>query len=438
MSALLQQTPGEIAAMLQHRGPGRVCFVRDPGGALRASDPSLQTLGDEIARLGDYAEHEAVFLAVGPETGALFGAFVHRTTRGQALGGLRHWPYPDFEAYLRDGLRLAVGMGRKAALAGLWWGGGKGIIARQPGDGWCEADYRSQLYAEYGRFVTSLRGAYVTGEDAGTTPSDMAVIYRHTRFATCVPCEVGGSGNPSDMTAAGVVCAIRAALDFTGAGPLAGKRIAMQGAGNVGSCMIERLLAEGIGELVVSETSAEQREVLLDRFSSSMVEVRAGDLDDGSILAEHCDVLVPNALGAVLNEKSIPGIRAPIVCGAANNQLADEQRDARALANLDIVWVPDFVANRMGIVACSNEHAGSLPGDPLIEQHLDADWPGGIHRVTQRILTRARDEGMTTLEAANALAAVHAEEPHPIWGNRAQRIIDALYVEHRRDGPLGP
>ena len=88
-------------------------------------------------------------------------------------------------------------------------------------------------------------------------------------------------------------------------------------------------------------------------------------------------------------------------------------------------------------LACGNEHAGSLPGDPLIEQHLDADWPGGIHRVTQRILTRARDEGMTTLEAANALAEMRAEEPHPIWGGRARRIIDALYVEHRRDGTPG-
>jgi len=434
MSALLQRTPDEVAAMLRSGGPGRVCFVRDSAGALRASDPALQTLGDAIAGLDDYAAHEAVFLAVGSDTGALFGAFVHRTTRGQAQGGLRHWPYTDFGAYLRDGLRLAAGMGHKCALAGLWWGGGKGIIARQPGNEWCDAEYRGQLYAEYGRFVTSLRGCYVTAEDAGTTPGDMAVIHRNTRFATCVPRDVGGSGNPSDMTAAGVVCAIRAALHFTGAGGLTDKRIAMQGAGNVGSFMIERLLAEGVAVVVVSEASAEQRELLLDRFSGRPVEIRGIDPGSGDILAERCDVLVPNALGAVLNEKTIPGIRAPIVCGAANNQLADERRDARALADRGIVWVPDFVANRMGIVACSNEHAGSLPGDSVIEQHFDADWPDGIEQTTLRILNRARDEGVTTLQAARTMAEVRAGEPHPIWGTRARSIIETLYEEHRTGG----
>lgn len=434
MSRLMEQTPDEVAAEQLAAGRSRVCFVREESGALRASDPALQELGDAIARLPDYAEHEAIFLAVGPETRALFGAFIHRTTRGQAQGGLRHWPYPDLAAYLRDGLRLATGMGRKCALAGLWWGGGKGIIAHQSAGAWRDTTYRRQLYAEYGRFVTSLRGCYVTAEDAGTTPADMAEIHQQTRFATCLPPEVGGSGNPSDMTAAGVVCAMRAALAFIGAGTLADKRIAMQGAGNVGSFMIERLLAEGVAGILVTETSPDQRDILLDRFADAPVVVKTATAGDPSILSEPCDVLVPNALGGILNEKTIPGIQARVICGAANNQLADETRDAEGLSTRGILFVPDFVANRMGIVACSNEHAGSLPNDPLVLRHLDREWTDSIHQVTERILARARDEGVTTVTAARALADDRAAEPHPIWGARARQIIDSLYAEHRPRG----
>lgn len=428
MHASLSQTPREVAARLRASQTGRAWLVRDPSsGRLRSSPGELEAVARELsADAESWQDHEAVFLAAGEETGALLAAFVHRVERGQAQGGLRHCPYPSLRAFLIDGLRLSRGMGRKCALARLWWGGGKGIIARDEAAAWRDPAYRRALYADYGRFVTSLQGCYVTAEDAGTTPCDLAEIHRHTRFATCIPAEVGGSGNPSSMTATGVVRAIEAALDFVEAGPLAGKRIAMQGGGNVGSFMIEQLLEADVAQLVVAELSAEQRCLLLDRFGDERLEVRAASPGDDSILATPCDVLVPNALGGVLDDKTIPSIGARVVCGAANNPLARPARDARALADRGIVFVPDYLANRMGIVACSNEQAGHLPEDPLVRRHLDRDWDGSIYCTTRRILETAEREGVTPIETADREADLLIEEPHPIWGGRARQIVQHL------------
>jgi glutamate dehydrogenase/leucine dehydrogenase len=317
-------------------------------------------------------------------------------------------------------------MGRKSALAGLWWGGGKGIIARQPGNRWRDSGYRRSVYADFGRFVSSLGGCYVTAEDAGTTPVDMAEIYRHTRFVTCIPRELGGSGNPSDMTAGGVVCAMEAALDALEMGSLSGKRIAMQGAGNVGTAMISRLLDAGVESIVVTELSEGRRLDLQDQFAGRPVGVRLVTPDDVAILAEPCDILAPNALGGVLGPKTIPSIQARIVCGAANNQLLDEERDAALLLERGITYVPDCVANRMGIVACSNEHTGGFSGDPQVFLHLERGADGSIYQHTRHILADARAAGVSPVVVANGLADELSREPHPIWGHRAWSIIEAL------------
>ena len=383
----------------------------------------------EVARFletpgSDAAGHEALFFEAEPESGALFGAFLHRTARGQGQGGLRHWPYARFEDFLRDGLRLSLGMTRKNAAAGLWWGGGKGIIA--PGEGTPAPEARRALYRAYGRFVTSLCGCYVTAEDVGTTPVDMAEVHRATRFATCVPPEVGGSGNPSLRTAVGVVCGMQAALEFGGQRGLAGLEVAMQGTGNVGSAMIPLLLERGVARVVASEISAERRAVLLDRFAGEPVEVRLAASGDDAILCEPCDILAPSALGGVLGSESIPGIQASLVCGPANNQLVDEQRDGGLLLARGITHVPDYIVNRMGIVQCANEQYGYVSRDDAVERHLSTAWSGGIHQTTLRILGHARDTGITPIEAANRLADERAAEPHPIFGDRARAIVDSL------------
>lgn len=224
MDRLLDLPPDAVARELRRLGTGRAWWIRD-GQSLRASHDALLEITAFLEEgVGGARGHEAVFLAVGPESGALFGAFLHATSRGQAQGGLRRCPYTDLAAFLSDGLRLSWGMSRKIALAGLWWGGGKGLIASSEEP---DAEGRRALYREYGDFVSSLGGCYVTAEDAGTRPDDIANVFERTRFVTCIPAGFGGAGNPAPATAAGVVCGMEAALDACGLSGLSGRRIAM-------------------------------------------------------------------------------------------------------------------------------------------------------------------------------------------------------------------
>jgi glutamate dehydrogenase/leucine dehydrogenase len=413
---------------MQAHGAGRAWLMRDaPSGAVHASDDWLSGLAGFLERdCDDDQGHEAVFLAVGPISGALFGAFLHRTDRGQTQGGLRRWPYPSLEAFLRDGLRLSLAMGRKNALAGLWWGGGKGLIAARSRGGPDSAEDRRTLYHEYGEFVSSLDGCYVTAEDAGTTPDDVAAVFERTRFATCIPPRFGGSGNPSQATARGVLCGLEAALEATGMGPLAEQRLVMQGLGHVGLALLELVVEAGAGTVLAGDISRERCRLGSERFSAAGVQIRHCEAGDPGLLFEPCDVLVPNALGGVITAQTIPGLRTQLVCGAANNPLGDEERDAQALQDRGIVYVPDFVVNRMGIVSCADEQFGRLSPDPAVERHLDRDFEHGIPAVTARILERAGGEGVTPLEAANRLADALCAEPHPIFGARAREILHSI------------
>jgi len=428
--------PEIVAQRLREAGLRRAWIAWDErAGAVRASHAPLEPIATALAGGAlDYRRHEVLFLAPAPGGDELFGAFIHSALRGQAQGGLRHWPYATLADFLCDGLRLSLGMARKSALAGLWWGGGKGLIARSPGDAWRDRSHRRDLYRAYACFVTSLRGCYVTAEDAGTGPLDMAEVARHTRFATCVPPRIGGSGNPSAMTALGVVEAMEAALEHRGLGSLADKSVAMQGAGHVGSSMLERLFEKGVASVVVSDLSAERCDDLRSFFADRPIEVRTTLPGDTSILAEPCDVLVPNALGGVLSPKTIPQIRASVVCGAANNQLEDDLRDSASLHEQGILYVPDYVANRMGIVSCCDEHAGSLPRDPAILAHLDRGNPTSIYRTTQRALERAEQRDESPVRAANDLADEAIHQPHPVHGDRAQKIIQSLLTPAPRPG----
>lgn len=427
MSSLLDADPRVFTQQLLAHGGRAYLIWDDAEQRVVTSGPWLAELAEWLAAdKRDFHQHEGLFFAVGPETGALFGAFVHSTVRGQAAGGLRHWPYATVESLIRDGLRLSLGMSRKNSLAGLWWGGGKGIIARQDGERFRNPTYRRTLFREYGSFTTSLRGAYITAEDVGTTPEDIGSIHETTRFAISIPPSVGGSGNPSPATARGVVCAMEGALDYSGAGSLAGKTVAMQGAGNVATFMMEELIARGVGRVIATEISPERCAMLRDRFAGKPIEIRQSSPDDLSIFAEPCDVLAPCALGGVLRPETIPMIAAPIVCGAANNQLLDDRRDNRALLERGILYVPDFVANRMGIVYCANEQYGHLPDDPAINRHYSRDWDNAVFVVTKRILELSKRDGITTSEAANQLADEGCKQPHPMWGHRGRAIIDGL------------
>lgn len=421
--SLLSASPSDVAALVARLG-GRVAVVRTDAG-LVASHPEIDDLRTFLATdQRDALDHEAAFLATGRRTGTLLAAFIHWTDRGQAAGGVRHWRYTNLEALVRDGLRLSAGMTRKNALAGIWWGGGKGIIAA--GDQSADPAWRRAVYHDYGDFMSDLRGLYVTAEDVGTTPDDMRALFERTRHATCIPPELGGSGNPSHATAKGVVCAMEGALAELGRGDLSGKRVVMQGAGNVATFMMQELLARGVASVLATDISQARLDVVRQRLPDPRLELRRVDPTDASVLAEPCDVLAPNALGGVLNPDTIPTLETDLVCGAANNQLLDETRDAKLLEDRGIVYVPDFLANRMGIVNCADEASGRLPNDPAISRHLGREWENAVYVVTRRVLARAREEGVGTAAAARALADELGRVPHPIWPGRGRAIAASL------------
>lgn len=427
MSDLARLSPAEFRDALLHAGISRCFLVWDAEAQrLVASHALLEPLARLLeADKRDFEQHEGVFLAIGSDTRALHGAFVHRTCRGQAAGGVRLWSYATVEDYLRDGLRLARGMTHKNALAGLWWGGGKGVIARETAEGIDSRSRRDRLYEEYGALVSALRGCYVTAEDVGTAVEDMACVFRTTRFTTCIPPEVGGSGNPSVPTALGVVRGMEAALAHRGTPGLAGKSVAIEGLGHVGEPLVEFLLARGVIRIVGADVSAARVSAIGERFGERVV-ARVVPCGDASILAEDVDIVSPCATGATLNPRSIPAIRARIVCGAANNQLEDPQRDDRSLADRGVTYVPDFLVNRMGIVTCADEESGSIDEDPRITRHLGESWDNAIFPLTLRVLREAEARGVSPHRVALEMAEARSLEPHPVWGHRGRTIIASL------------
>ena len=427
--SLWSASPDHFIDALKAAGLSRAYLVTDPEtGQLKGSHEVVRPLVDAVsADSRDYRAHEGLFFEVGRESGHLLSAAVHRTLRGQAAGGVRFWSYPTMEALVRDGLRLARGMGHKCALAGLWWGGGKGVVARLGGKDHRDAAVRQAVYRDYGRFMTGLRGCYVTAEDIGTTTDDMALIFSTTRHTTCIPDSLGGSGNPSGPTAAGVVVAMEAGLDHLGLGSLEGKRVAMQGLGNVSTFMIQELLDRKVAAIIGAEIDAAAVARVQDRFAGTCLVADRVEPGDPGILAEPCDVLAPNAVGAILNPETIPGIQARVICGAANNQLEESNRDSAALKERGVLYVPDFLANRMGIVNCANEQYGYLgEDDPAIAKHLARETPTGVFQRAQEVFKRAEASGRTTAQEAVALADELMEEPHPLWPHRGQVIINHL------------
>lgn len=402
------------------------------GRRLVSSHAVLQPLADQLADdWRDFDCHEGIFVQIAPGTGTLQGAFVHRTCRGQAAGGVRFWTYDTVLDYLRDGLRLSKGMTQKNALAGLWWGGGKGVMARGTGAGAraggpADDGLRRLIYEEYGQFMTSLRGCYITAEDVGTSPEDMAAIFSRTRFATCIPPELGGSGNPSAPTALGVVRGMEAALHHLGMGTLEGKTVAVQGLGHVGEPLVGYLHARGVGRVVGTDIDPGRESALRALYPGLDLTVRTVLRGDCSLFSEPADILSPNATGAILGELTIPTIAARIVCGAANNQLEDPSEDDLRLEERGILYLPDFLVNRMGIVNCADEQFGYVDSDPAFRRHLGTDWENSIYALSLQVLREADCSGRTPHRVAVEMADQRSFEPHPLTGHRGREIIQTL------------
>ena len=429
---LLSFTPNDFIDFLKKENIRKFYFIYDDAKkSFITSHTKLQSIANYFIRdKRDFMEHEGWFCKVSEYYDMLLGAFVHRTNRGQAAGGVRYWDYDSVESYFRDGLRLGAGMTFKNALAGIWWGGGKGVIAHNPEVDRMNPEVREKIYKEYGSFISTLKGCYVTAEDVGTSVEDMANVFSGTRFTTCIPPKFGGSGNPSIPTARGVISGMEAALEFLGSGTLKEKTIALQGLGHVGEPLVRFLFDKNVKKVVAADINPEHINSAKKKFADRNFECRLIDKSDLSIFNEDCDIFSPNATGAVLNPQTIPMLKAKIVCGAANNQLEDMQRDGKSFHDRGIYYVPDFLTNRMGIVTCANEQYGYINDDPMIENHFSRNWEHSIFNRTLQILKESKEKNTPTSDIALRLADKLSREEHPIFGHRGKQIIKSL-VENK-------
>jgi glutamate dehydrogenase/leucine dehydrogenase len=411
-------TVSDLLRLLERHDIERAFVLYRDGEFISSHPEPLRPIQEFLETSNDFDEHEGVFLGRKKGLETMFFAFVHNTKRGLAQGGLRFMEYVNVAALLSDGLRLSRGMTRKNALADLWWGGGKGIMTLP--DGYSESQIhrpieRQRLFEAYGRFVASLDGLYYTAEDMGTSPADMKVVHSVNRFTTCIPTELGGSGNPSPFTAKGVIRAMEAAWSvLQGTKSLSGVKVAVQGAGNVGTPLICELSGAGAEVWVADVPESRKRLDLLKQDRPNVHVLHNPD----EVYDLDVDIFSPCWRGAVINEKTIPRLKARLICGAANNILS-EDADAERLKQRGIEYVPDYVCNRMGIVNCADEWMGYLPED--VRLAADRVYPDTI-----RIFEHARRLNITTVEAANQLADEAAGKLHPIMGHRGRRIIEYL------------
>jgi leucine dehydrogenase len=330
--------------------------------------------------------YERVIRAVDGTAGLHAIIAVHDTTLGPALGGLRMWPYASEEEALFDVTRLARGMTFKSAVAHTGLGGGKAVVIGDPRRIKSEA-----LYLAMGRAIDSLGGSYITAEDVNTTTEDLEITRRSTRWVTGLQRKDGGSGNPSPYTAYGVYLGIRAALGAAfGSDQCKGRVIALQGVGAVGSALVRRLVEAGA---VVHAADKNQ-----ERLQALVKELGIKPISEQAVFTMPCDVVAPCALGAVLNDQTIPALGCRIVAGAANNQLL-EQKHGKMLADRGILYAPDYVINAGGIVNVSVEFAPGGYDEKLALAKIER-----IPQALRELWQIAKEERIPPSDAADRLA----------------------------------
>ncbi|MFJ8578980.1 Glu/Leu/Phe/Val dehydrogenase [Micromonospora sp. NPDC093277] len=330
--------------------------------------------------------HEQVVFCQDKQSGLKAIIGIYSTALGPALGGTRFYPYASEEAALADVLDLSRGMAYKNALAGLDLGGGKAVIWGDP-----EQIKSEPLLRAYGRFVESLAGRYYTACDVGTYVADMDVIARETRYVTGRSLEHGGAGDSSILTAWGVFQGMRAAAEHAWGSPtLAGRRVGVAGLGKVGKYLTGHLLEDG-AEVVATDVNPQALEWV--RATHPQVEL----VDDtAALIAADIDVYAPCALGGALNDDTVPVLRAKVVTGAANNQLAHPGIE-KVLADRGILYTPDYVVNAGGVIQVADE----IEGFNFERAKLRATR---IFDTTREILRLADDEGVPPAVAADRLA----------------------------------
>lgn len=330
--------------------------------------------------------HEHVLFCSDNDLGLKAIIAVHNTTLGPALGGTRMWTYASDLDALQDVLRLSRGMTFKAAISGINLGGGKAVIIGNP-----RGDLKSEAFMRrFGMFVNNLNGKYITAEDVGTTTKDMEYINMETDHVTGIPVNMGGSGDPSPVTAYGTYLGIKASMKkLTGSDNLAGKRVVVQGVGNVGYYLCE-LLKKDNAEIFVFDIFEDKIKKVVDEFGVTVIK-------EEEVYSFDADVFAPCALGAIINENTIPQLKVPIIAGGANNQLADEKADGQRLKDRGITWAPDFLINAGGLINVYTELEG-----------YDRDRAMGradmIYDTCIRCFSYAEEHNITSSEASIALA----------------------------------
>jgi leucine dehydrogenase len=333
----------------------------------------------------DFDAHEAVHFFTDPHSGLRAIIAIHSTALGPAAGGARYWTYASSADALTDVLRLSKGMTYKNAMADLPLGGGKAVILRQP-----QPPPSQQLFEAFGRAIESLGGRYITAEDVGTTVGEMQYVARATRYVSGLKAGVDhAGGDPSPKTALGVYLGLEYCWRHLMRRDLAGARVAVQGLGGVGYALARRLHEAG-AKLVVSDVN-------LRRLKLAQVELAASAVTPEEILSAEVDIIAPCALGGILNVSSIPRIRARLIAGGANNQLATGE-DGERLRSRGIWYAPDYVINAGGIINVASEYLGQGSETEVLER---------IARIPIRlgkIFTAAAEQGLPTNVVADQMA----------------------------------
>jgi leucine dehydrogenase len=343
---------------------------------------------DAVGVLG----HEQVVFCHDEATGLKAIIAIHNTTLGPALGGTRMWNYATEQEALTDVLRLSRGMTYKASISGLNLGGGKAVII-----GNAKTLKSEPLMRRFGKFVQSLGGKYYTAEDVNMKTSDMEYISMETKYVTGLPESMGGGGDPSPVTAYGVYMGIKATTKKVyGSDSLAGKKVGVQGVGQVGMHLVEHLVKEN-AKVFITDLSEDKMDALATRLGVIPVpQEQFYDLE--------MDIYAPCALGATLNDDSIARLKCAIIAGAANNQLEDELKHGYMLMDRGIAYAPDFLINAGGLINVYSEYSGNYNRNKAYAQTEK------IYDTCLHILNFANEEKITSQEAAIQLAEKRIQE----------------------------
>jgi len=348
---------------------------------------SREEMTSSPAVISDMAayDHEQVLFCQDKATGLKAIIAIHDTTLGPSLGGTRMWHYANEAEALTDVLRLSRGMTYKSALAGLNLGGGKAVII---GDS--RKDKSEALFRRFGRFVNSLGGKYITAEDVGISTKEIEWVAMETKHVAGKPTYLGGSGDPSPVTAYGVYMGMKAAAkEQFGSDDLGGKKIAVQGVGNVGETLVDYLVKEGAVVTVTDIWEDRVKEIVHKYGVQACLPDEIYDID--------MDIYAPCALGATVNDDTLKRLKCAVIAGAANNQLANEKHHGIEVMKKGIVYAPDYLVNAGGIINCYWEVIG-------YNQEAAMSQATQIYDTTLNILKKSSSEQIPTYLAANQMA----------------------------------